>query len=114
MTLLLAGSAWADQIVLKDGDRITGAIIKKDGEKLTVESKNFGVITLKWADVETIASENPLNVVLSGYTRERHGVKADLLYSGLLAKRRQGAVVRLRSLRLRQTPPYPSPNPKNS
>jgi len=66
MAFLLASSAWADQIVLKDGDRITGAIIKKDGEKLTVESKNFGVVTLKWADVETIASENPLNVVLSG------------------------------------------------
>jgi hypothetical protein len=44
---LLAGSAWADQIVLKDGDRITGAIVKKDGEKLTIESKNFGVVTLK-------------------------------------------------------------------
>ena len=45
---LLAGSASADQIVLKDGDRITGAIVKKDGEKLTIESKNFGVVTLKW------------------------------------------------------------------
>lgn len=66
MAFLLAGSAWADQIVLKDGDRITGAIIKKDGQKLTVESKNFGVVTLKWADVETVSSENPLNVVLAG------------------------------------------------
>ena len=66
VAFLLAGSAWADQIVLKDGDRITGAIVKKDGEKLTVESKSFGVVTLKWEDVESIASENPLNVVLSG------------------------------------------------
>ena len=33
---------------------------------MTVDSKNFGVVTLKWADVETIASDNPLNVVLSG------------------------------------------------
>jgi putative salt-induced outer membrane protein YdiY len=63
---LLAGSAWADQIVLKDGDRITGAIVKKDGEKLTVDSKNFGVVTLEWANVATITSETPLNVVLPG------------------------------------------------
>lgn len=66
MACLLAWSARADQIVLKDGDRITGVIVKKDGDKLTVDSKNFGVVTVKWADVESIAANNPLNVVLSG------------------------------------------------
>jgi putative salt-induced outer membrane protein YdiY len=66
LAFLLAGGLWADQIVLKDGDRITGVIVRKDGEKLTVESRNFGVVTLNWADVETIKTENPVNVVLSG------------------------------------------------
>ena len=64
--LLLAGGLWGDQIVLKDGDRITGTIVRKDGEKLTIRSKNFGVVTLNRADVETITTENPVNVVLSG------------------------------------------------
>lgn len=66
LSCLLLSSAWADQIVLKDGDRITGAIVKKDGETLTVESKSFGTVTLKWADVETIKTDQPVNVVLPG------------------------------------------------
>ena len=47
-------------------DRITGAIVKKDGESLTVKSKNFGTVTLKWADVATVKSDQPLNVTLAG------------------------------------------------
>ena len=34
---------------MKDGDRITGDIVKKDGDTVTVKSKNFGTVTLKWA-----------------------------------------------------------------
>lgn len=59
------GAARADQIVLKDGDRITGEVIKKDGQTVTMKSKNFGVVTLKWEDIATIKSEQPLTVVLS-------------------------------------------------
>jgi putative salt-induced outer membrane protein YdiY len=64
--ILLTSCLWADRIVLRDGDRITGKVVKKDGEKLTVESKNFGVVTLQWADVASIETETPVNVVLSG------------------------------------------------
>jgi putative salt-induced outer membrane protein YdiY len=58
--------AWADQIVLKDGDRVTREIQKKDGDTLTVKSKNFGVISVKWADVATVSADQPLNVVVPG------------------------------------------------
>lgn len=54
----------ADQIVLKDGDRVTGKIVKKDGEKLTIESRHFGVVTLKWAEVESVSTDQQVNVVL--------------------------------------------------
>jgi hypothetical protein len=60
------GPASADQIVLKDGDRVTGKIVKKDGQILTVESKNFGPIAVKWDDIDTIQTDEPLNVVLPG------------------------------------------------
>jgi hypothetical protein len=63
---VLLSTAWGDQIVLKDGDRISGKVVKKDGKTLTVDSKNFGTVTLKWADVETINIQDPVNVVLSG------------------------------------------------
>lgn len=58
--------AWADQIVLKDGDRVTGQIVKKDGQTVTIKSKNFGLVTLKWDDISTIRTDQPLNVVLPG------------------------------------------------
>jgi putative salt-induced outer membrane protein YdiY len=61
-----AGTAWADRIELKDGDRITGAIVKKDGQTVTLQSKNFGLVTLKWENIATVRTEKPLNVVLPG------------------------------------------------
>jgi putative salt-induced outer membrane protein len=64
--LLAASGAFADQITMKDGDRITGDIVKKDGDSVTVKSKNFGTVTLKWADVATVKSDQPLNVTLAG------------------------------------------------
>ena len=35
---LLASSLRADQVVLKNGDRVTGAVVKKDGKNLTVKT----------------------------------------------------------------------------
>ncbi|HYI92127.1 MAG TPA: DUF481 domain-containing protein [Bryobacteraceae bacterium] len=66
VSCLLFSPAWADLIVLRDGDRITGAILKKDGDNVTVDSKNFGKITFKWAEIESVKSDGPLNVVLTG------------------------------------------------
>jgi len=63
---LFASMAAADQIVLKDGDRITGEIVKKDGQTVTVKSKNFGTVTLKWDDIASLTTDEPLNVVLPG------------------------------------------------
>lgn len=55
---------WADQIVMKNGDRVTGSVIKKDAKSVTVKSDNFGVVTLDWANVTSITVDKPINVVL--------------------------------------------------
>ena len=53
--------------MLKDGDRITGDIIKKDKDTITIKSKNFGdTISIKWEAIDTIKTDQPLNVVLPG------------------------------------------------
>ena len=64
--ILFVTAVFADQITMKDGDRITGAIVKKEGDSVTIKSKNFGTVTLKWADVATVKSDQPLNVTLAG------------------------------------------------
>ena len=56
----------ADQIVLKDGDRFTGSSVKKVGAVVTLQSKNFGLIQLKWDDIATVVTDQALNVVLNG------------------------------------------------
>lgn len=65
---LAAVSAHADQVTLKNGDRITGAIAKKDGKNLTVKSDLMGVVTIPWDQVVDIKSNEALNVVLAGQT----------------------------------------------
>jgi len=72
--LFASCAAWADQIVMKDGDRVTGSIVKKDGATVTIESKNFGLVTVKWDDIATIRTDEALNVVLP----EERTVKGNL------------------------------------
>ena len=55
----------ADQIVMKNGDRVTGSIVKKDDATLTIKTDLFGVVSLAWDQVSTVTAEKPLNVVLA-------------------------------------------------
>lgn len=66
LVLLAVCTAFGDQITLKNGDRITGAIVKKDGNNLTVKSDLMGVVTIPWDQVTDIRTNEQLNVVLSG------------------------------------------------
>ena len=61
---LLPGTASADQLVMKNGDRVTGSIIKQDGKTITIKTDNFGNITAPWDQVASIKSDQPVHVVL--------------------------------------------------
>ncbi len=63
-SLAAAQISMADQVTLKNGDRVTGAIVKMDGKTLTVKSEFFGTVTMPWAQVAAIQSDAQLNVVL--------------------------------------------------
>ena len=62
--LVLPGVAHADQIELKNGDRVTGTIIKKDAKTLTLKADQFGVISVAWDQVVSIRADKPVHVVL--------------------------------------------------
>ena len=59
-------AAYADQVTMKNGDRVTGDIVKKDGKTITIKTVNFGVVTAPWADVASVESAQPVTVVLEG------------------------------------------------
>jgi small nuclear ribonucleoprotein (snRNP)-like protein len=66
LACLLSSGAFADQVILKNGDRVTGSIVKKDGKNLVIKSDQFGVITAAWDQIETVKIDKPVNVVTAG------------------------------------------------
>lgn len=62
--IMLAGTAWADQVTLKNGDRITGSVVKKDGANLTVKTDQLGVIVTPWEQVTSIRLDAQATIVL--------------------------------------------------
>ena len=69
LLLPLAFALYADQVVLKNGDTITGSIVKKDGDKLTIKSEFLGEVSMLWTAVQSIRSDEPLTVELPGDER---------------------------------------------
>lgn len=65
LALCLTGSAaLADEVLMKNGDRLSGKITF-DGSKLTIETKDEGKLSVDLKDVKTFSSEGPADVVLS-------------------------------------------------
>src|SRR4051794_21182899 len=54
----------ADQIVLTNGDTITGIIVKKDGAKLTVKSDLLGEVSMPWSAVKSVRGDSEVFVQL--------------------------------------------------
>jgi hypothetical protein len=66
IAFLFAPRLTADQIVLKNGDRVTGSIVKKDDKTVTIKTLHFGLVTTAWDQVSAITADAPLSVVLPG------------------------------------------------
>jgi len=58
-------ASFADQIVLKNGDRISGNIVKSDGKTLLIKTEFAGDVTVQWPAIEQINSSAPLHVSLT-------------------------------------------------
>src|SRR5690348_10053192 len=60
-----ASMANADHLVLTNGDRLSGTVVKLDSKKLLLKSELAGEITLPWSAVQEITTEQPMHVGLS-------------------------------------------------
>jgi putative salt-induced outer membrane protein YdiY len=56
---------FADQVVLKNGDRLTGSITKSDDKTLLIKTEFAGDVTVQWPAIQEISSAEPLHVALS-------------------------------------------------
>ncbi|MGA9389804.1 MAG: DUF481 domain-containing protein [Candidatus Sulfotelmatobacter sp.] len=61
----LASAAFADQVALKNGDHLTGTIVKSDGKTLVLHTDFAGDVTIDFKAITQITSEKELHVTTS-------------------------------------------------
>jgi putative salt-induced outer membrane protein YdiY len=59
---LVAPRLFADQVTLKNGDKLTGTVTKSDGKTLTLKTDFLGDVNIQWDAVTNLTSEQPLHV----------------------------------------------------
>jgi putative salt-induced outer membrane protein len=64
----LSSLLFADQVVLSNGDRLTGTVTKSDGKTLVIKTDLAGEVTVQWTSVQSLTSAAPLHVVTQGKT----------------------------------------------
>ena len=57
---------FADQVVLKNGDRLTGSIVKSDGKSLVIKTEFEGEVMVQWEAIQELKSEQQLHLGLTG------------------------------------------------
>lgn len=66
--LLLFGQASADEVWLKNGDRLTGKVVSLDGGTLVFKTAYAGDLSIKWEEVANLKTDEPVKVVLGDET----------------------------------------------
>jgi putative salt-induced outer membrane protein YdiY len=74
---ILAQALLADQVTLKNGDRLSGNILKYDGKNLVLKSDLAGEVVIPWENVTGVTSTQPLNVTLKDGQRVVGTVSTD-------------------------------------
>lgn len=59
---VFTSGALADQVVLKNGDRMTGQVIRFDGKNLVLKTEFAGEVNIQWLAIQQITSDQALHV----------------------------------------------------
>lgn len=63
---LLTANSFADQVTLKNGDRLTGKIVKGDDKSIVLHTDAAGDVTIQLSSVQDIKTDQPLHIGLKG------------------------------------------------
>ncbi len=72
--LFIPLSVQAAVVVLKNGDQITGRIVKMENKRLEIDPQYSDIIKIKWEDVQSITSERPMSIKLYGESPLPEGI----------------------------------------
>jgi putative salt-induced outer membrane protein YdiY len=64
LMLLATVAAFADQVTMKNGDQLSGSILKSDTKALVMKTEFAGTVTIAWDAVTGVKSDGPLYVGL--------------------------------------------------
>jgi putative salt-induced outer membrane protein YdiY len=76
--VLTCGQASADEVWLKNGDRLTGKIVSLDAGTLVFKTSYAGDLSIKWEEVANLKTDEPIKVVLGNETTAQGPVSPDL------------------------------------
>ena len=66
--VLTCGQAFADEVWLKNGDRLTGKVVSLDAGTLVFKTSYAGDLSIKWEEVANLKTDEPIKVVLGDET----------------------------------------------
>jgi putative salt-induced outer membrane protein YdiY len=66
--VLACGQASADEVWLKNGDRLTGKVVSLDSGLLVFKTSYAGDLSIKWEEVVNLKTDEPIKVVLGDET----------------------------------------------
>lgn len=62
---LPSASAWADEVRLKNGDVLTGEVVRKETDKLVFKTSYAGEVGIIWTQIASLRSDETLRIVMS-------------------------------------------------
>jgi putative salt-induced outer membrane protein YdiY len=68
VAFLIAGNSLADEVRLKNGDRLTGQVIRMEAGKLILKTIYAGEISIVWQEVASLKTDGSVKVVLKDET----------------------------------------------
>lgn len=87
-------------VVLKNGDQITGRIIKMENSTLEIESEiSSDIITIRWGQVRSITTERPMSIKLLGEKPLPENLGTQLRDRIILHSLEEGGPIRLEDVR---------------
>jgi putative salt-induced outer membrane protein YdiY len=64
LAIFSAGAALADEVILENGDKLTGTLVKVEGGKLTLKTDYEGSVEIQVEKIKSIVTDNPAEIKL--------------------------------------------------
>ncbi len=79
VAVIVSAAAWtrADEVIFKNGDKLSGTITSADGGKLKIKSKIAGDVTVDLSDVQTFSTDQEVQIKMKDNTVVRKTVAKD-------------------------------------